>query len=115
MKFKLTLFIFLNLLILGNLSAQEVKYPLEAKVENEIIPSPPGENYTWIKGHWEFQHGTYFWVDGDYVETHEGYIWKDGFWERNQKTGWWIFNEGYWQKINNGIDFGTLLSDKTTK
>lgn len=97
-----TFFIFLFFL---GLNAQELKSPLADKVQNEVIPESPGEEFTWVKAHWEFKDGKYQWVDGQYIELIEGHKWQDGYWERNQKTGWWVFNEGYWQKSGGNIDF----------
>lgn len=102
-KFTLTT-IFLCFIFLG-LNAQGIKNPLADKVQNEVIPESPGEEFTWVKGHWEFANGKYQWVDGQYIELMEGHQWQDGYWERNQKTGLWVFNEGYWQKSGGNIDF----------
>lgn len=90
-----------------SLSAQEVKHPLEriVKEKNEIIPPAPSENLVWVKSNWKWENGRYVWHNGYYQEPLEGNTWVDGDWERNTKTGWWVFNEGYWRKKNNGIDF----------
>ena len=77
------------------LGAQELKYPLADKETTELIPEPPGEDYTWVKAHWEYVNGKYEWMPGTYVENVEFHAWRDGYWERNQKTGWWVYNPGY--------------------
>lgn len=93
------LFILLVVLLLGGgVKAQEIKYPLEDKVKKEEIPSPPFEKAIWAKGHWEYKNGKYEWKNGEYIEPKEGYYWTDGSWERNTKTGMWVYNQGYWQK-----------------
>ena len=104
MKTKLTFLTILLLFIVGNISAQEIKYPLEAKVQKEDVPTSPGEDFVWVKGHYEYAGGKYTWVDGKFTPKREGHKWMDGYWERNQKTGWWVFNEGYWQKENNDLE-----------
>ncbi|MCB0510458.1 MAG: hypothetical protein KDC82_06815 [Bacteroidetes bacterium] len=109
-KYTLTT-LFIGFLFLG-LNAQGIKTPLADKVQNEIIPEAPSENHTWVKGHWEFINGKYQWQDGQYIEVKEGHKWQDGYWERNQKTGLWVFNEGYWQKSGANIDFSN--SQKNT-
>ncbi len=44
------------LLFSSNAIAQEVKLPLADKeVIEEGIPTSPGENYTWVEAHWEFE------------------------------------------------------------
>lgn len=85
--------------------AQEVKHPLEAKVRNEVAPEHIVENHIWVKSHYKWEAGKYAWIDGYFLEAKEGYDWVDGDWERNVKTGWWKFNDGYWRKRGAGVDF----------
>lgn len=118
-----TIFILLSItfcLIFSNtIQAQEVKRPLTAKVTNEEIPASPGENWTWVKGHWKWDGGKYVWKKGMFTEKRTGSIWIDGEWERNQKSGWWKFNHGYWQKksVDSEVsnDKNTLEKDRASK
>ena len=122
MKNKL-FFAFVNLIFflsIGNTAiAQEVRSPLDDKEVETVIPASPGENWTWVKAHWSWDGARYKWKRGMYIEIRKGYIWVDGKWERNQKTGWWKFNEGYWQKEGEGSDVkndaNTLEIDKESK
>jgi hypothetical protein len=81
-------------------SAQQIKNPIPDKEIDVVVPPPPGENYSWVKPHWEYQKTQYVWIEGHYIETLENHKWMDGYWKRNTSTGWWVFNPGYWQKIN---------------
>ena len=85
--------------------AQELKYPLADKEKNLTIPVSPGEKYTWVKAHWEFVNGNYTWMPGVYIENLEFHVWRDGYWERNQKTAWWVYNSGYWQRVEGDMRF----------
>lgn len=95
--FTITLLIF-TILISSRGYSQNIKKPLPPKVNKELVTKSPGENWTWVKGHWTWDETKYVWIRGMYIEIKEGYHWMDGEWERNQKTGWWSYNEGYWQK-----------------
>jgi hypothetical protein len=87
------------------LNAQELKNPLANKESNVSIPASPGDDMAWVKPHWEFIDGDYAWISGAYIENLEFHTWKDGYWERNQKTGWWVFNAGYWQRADGNMQF----------
>lgn len=89
----------------SNLNAQELKNPLADKEVTTEIPPSPGENYTWVKPHWEFVYVKYEWIEGHYIETKEDYVWVDAEWGRNQKTGWWTMDPGYWQKAAADLSF----------
>lgn len=97
--------LFIALFISSFAIAQEVKKPLDPKSKTEIVPEAPGEDYAWVKSHWMWDGGKYTWKEGYYIEAKEGYDWIDGDWERNVKTGWWRFNEGYWRKRGDGVEF----------
>lgn len=100
MKKTLTLIFSLIMIIAFSFTAnaQEVRSPLDPKEKTEVIPASPGEGWSWVKAHWAWDGGRYKWKKGMYVETRKGYVWVDGEWERNQKSGWWKYNPGYWQK-----------------
>ena len=112
---KKTIFIFITLTSLMVFSfsanAQEVKSPLEPKETTNAIPASPGADWTWVKAHWNWDGGNYVWKRGMYVETRKGYSWMDGQWERNQKSGWWKYNSGYWLKEKESSD---VKNDKNT-
>lgn len=113
MKKTMTL-IFSFMMILGlsvELEAQEVRSPLAPQETNEVIPVSPGEGWSWVKAHWAWDGGKYKWKKGMYVETRKGYIWMDGEWERNQKSGWWKYNPGYWQKAS---ELSEVKNDENT-
>lgn len=94
------------LLISSNAIAQEVKLPLADKeVIEEEIPTSPGENYTWVEAHWEFVYVNYEWMEGHYIETKEKHTWVKAEWERNQKTGWFTMDPGYWQQNEADLTF----------
>lgn len=118
MKTIFTLLVF-TIIFSINLNAQEVKNPIPPKVVNEAVSASPGEGWAWVKGHWDWDGGKYVWKKGMYVELKSGYIWMDGEWERSKRTGWWKFNEGYWQKdtetTNVDNDKNTKESDKASK
>lgn len=99
-------YLFLSFCLLLNfhfLTAQELKNPLADIETNVVIPESPGENYTWVKPHWEFVKGDYVWMPGVYIENLEFHAWRDGYWVRNQKTGWWVYNPGYWQRVEGNL------------
>ena len=57
---KKIIFIFITLMSISySLNAQEVKSPLEPKETSNIIPASPGEGWTWIKAHWNWDGGKY--------------------------------------------------------
>lgn len=120
---KKQLFIFITIMSLIGLSfsatAQEVRSPLDPKESTSVIPASPGEGWTWVKAHWNWDGGKYVWKKGMYVETRKGYTWMDGLWERNQKSGWWRYNAGYWQKEKETSDVkndnNTSEDDKENK
>ena len=93
----LVLFTMLTLSV-SNLSAQDVKSPLAPQDKITVTPASPGENWSWVKPHWKWDGGEYEWKKGMYVQTKVGYSWMDGKWERDKKSGWWKFSDGYWQK-----------------
>lgn len=95
---KLITFLLLTFLLVQTVDAQKIRTPLPDKVQTEAIPPSPGENYTWVKPHWKFVNTKYVWTPGKYIETKANHIWRDAYWERNQKTGWWVMNPGYWQR-----------------
>ena len=111
MKTILTLIIF-SFLMAFNVKAQELRKPLAPKVANEVISASPGEEWTWVKGHWTWDGGKYIWKRGMYVQKRKGFIWMDGEWERNQRSGWWKYNEGYWQKDS---EASSVKNDNNTK
>ena len=110
MKAIFTLLIF-SVFFSLSINAQEVKRPLTPKVINEVVSASPGDKWTWVKGHWDWDGGRYIWKRSMYVELRNGYIWIDGEWERNQKSGWWKYNDGYWQK---DTEASNVSNDKNT-
>jgi hypothetical protein len=105
------------LLLFTFTNAQEIKFPLEAKVKKESAPELLVENHTWVKSHYKWDAGKYVWVDGYFLEEKEGFEWVDGSWERNVKTGWWKFNDGYWRKKGDGVEFKSkpeLMAENTS-
>lgn len=92
-------------------NAQELKNPLPDKEVITELPPSPGEDYTWVKGHWEFEYTKYVWVEGHYIQNKEQHIWVDAEWGRNKKTGWWTMEQGYWQKT--GADLSLEGGEKT--
>lgn len=111
MKTIFTLLVFMVALTFS-INAQNVKKPLAPKVKNEIISTPPGEEWSWVKGHWDWNSVKYAWKRGMYVQKKEGYSWVDGDWERDNKSGWWKMNDGYWKK---DAEFSDVDNDKNTK
>jgi len=95
-----TLFVSTQILL-----SQELKYPLADKETNLSVPVSPNENSTWVKAHWEFVQSDYVWMPGVFIENLEYHAWRDGYWERNQKTGWWGYNPGYWQRVEGDMIF----------
>lgn len=57
---------------------------------SESIPSSPGPDYVWFRGHWAWQD-RWVWIHGRYEQRPQ---WAEGRWDRTP-TGWvWI--EGRW-------------------
>ncbi len=102
---QLVLFIGILLFSFNTVIAQQIRTPLADKEKNVVAPPSPGENYTWVKPHWEYGNVKYEWVAGKYIETKKDHVWHDAYWERNQKTGWWVMNPGYWQRQDADLDF----------
>ena len=111
MKILITILLFSIASAFTNLHAQNLKRPLTAKVINEPVSASPGEGWSWVKGHWEWDGTRYTWRKGMYTETKKGSEWIDGEWERNQKSGWWKYNDGYWRKVSDESD---VENDKNT-
>ncbi len=119
MKLLFTIIAFTIFASFTNLNAQDIKRPLTAKVVNEVVPTPPSENLSWVKGHWNWDGARYSWLKGEYVDTKEGAEWIDGEWERDQNSGWWKYNDGYWRKVSDNTavnnNKNTADSDKAGK
>lgn len=103
--YKILIFSVCFLVFTSNINAQELRTPLEDKEVLEEIPPSPGENYTWVKPHWEFVYIKYEWIEGHWIENKEDHTWVNGEWDRNVKTGWWTFDPGYWQKNEADLSF----------
>ncbi len=91
--------------------AQELKERLPDLSSKEPVPPSPGPNYTWVKGHYEPSGSHYVWVKGEYVPTKPEHHWVDGEWERKQNNGWWVYNQGYWQKGKKEVSLKTASGD----
>jgi hypothetical protein len=62
----------------------------------EVIPSAPGRDYIWVKGHWGWRRNDYEWVPGRWVVPERGYReWEPGRWERDRNG--WFYIEGRWR------------------
>jgi len=62
----------------------------------EIIPTSPGVEYVWVKGHWGWRRNDYEWIPGRWVLPERGYReWAPGRWERDR--GGWFYVEGHWR------------------
>ena len=102
---KLTQLLTIIFLGFATVQAQEVKAPLEPQEYLEEIPESPGENYTWVQAHYEWDGRDYIWVAGSYIEVEKGYAWVNGEWQRGT-SGWWVYNKGYWRKQPLSVSFG---------
>ena len=68
--------------------------PPEPQVE--VPGNPPGSNYVWAPGFWEW-HDHWVWVSGTWVlAPRPQAVWVPGHWHRTASQGWvWI--HGYWR------------------
>lgn len=62
----------------------------------EVIPTSPGVEYVWVRGHWGWQRNDYAWIPGRWVVPERGYReWLAGRWERDRAG--WFYVEGHWR------------------
>jgi hypothetical protein len=80
--------------------------PARAQVVSEIPRSPswhstaqkPGEDYSWIPGHWQWNGERYAWIQGHYAQRpFTGAHWVEGFWQRVPDG--WRYVDGYWAPL----------------
>jgi hypothetical protein len=64
-------------------------------IDNGPSVPPPGDDYFWVPGHWQYagsgyrwrggfwsgQHSNWVWQPGCYVSTPGGCVWVDGYWD----------------------------------
>ena len=61
----------------------------------EVVGAPPGPDYVWIPGHWEWQ-GTWTWTSGKWATIPAPRAaWIPGHWSRRENG--WVWVEGYWR------------------
>jgi hypothetical protein len=65
-------------------------------VAQERVPSQPGPEYAWVRGHWAWAGGGYRWIYGQWIRRPSAVaIWEPGRW-RHEHHGWvWI--EAHWR------------------
>lgn len=61
----------------------------------EVVRDPPGPDYVWTPGFWDWR-GQWIWVSGRWVVgPHPHAAWVPGRWVR--RAGGWIWIRGYWR------------------
>src|SRR5436189_1653735 len=62
----------------------------------EATGRPPGPEYVWVSGHYEWNGRQYIWRAGRWVpKPYERAIYMEGYWE--QRAGGWIWVPGTWR------------------
>jgi hypothetical protein len=62
----------------------------------EVVRNPPGPQYVWIPGYWEWKN-RWSWVNGHWeIGPRPGAVWVPGRWSR-RTSGGWIWVRGYWR------------------
>jgi hypothetical protein len=83
-----------GLLVTGTALAQP--YPAVPPPQVENVPPPPGTNYVWQGGHWQWNGANYGWVPGHYVIRRAGWHqWVPGHWAN--RYGRWVWVPAHWQ------------------
>lgn len=62
----------------------------------EYRRDPPGVDYLWIGGYWNWRANRYHWVPGYWQAPRPGYAWEPHRWEQDGKH--WRQNGGHWRK-----------------
>ena len=71
-----------------------VRQPPTERVE--VVPSTPGREYVWVKGHWGWRRDDYEWIPGRWVVPERGYReWVAGKWQHDRNG--WFYVEGHWR------------------
>lgn len=62
----------------------------------EVVPTSPGREYVWVKGHWGWRRNDYEWIPGRWAVPERGYReWEPGRWDRDRNG--WFYVEGRWR------------------
>jgi len=60
----------------------------------EIRSDPPGPDYIWINGYWDWNGHTYIWISGHWSRHNPHKEWQPGHWE--QRPHGWVWMPGRW-------------------
>lgn len=66
----------------------------------EYRRDPPGADYLWIGGYWNWRVDRYQWVPGYWQAPRPGYAWEPHRWDQDGKH--WRQNGGHWRKYDEG-------------
>ena len=62
----------------------------------EVIPPPPGPDYYWVPGYWNWNGTTWIWIGGSWViRPWHGAVWVGGNWRRHNPG--WVWVRGHWR------------------
>lgn len=63
----------------------------------EVITQSPGDDYTWQKGHWQW-NGNWVWVKGGWIRRpNPGGVYVPGYWRQSHHHHRWEWVEPHWK------------------
>ncbi|HZV12642.1 MAG TPA: hypothetical protein VFA55_05460, partial [Candidatus Kapabacteria bacterium] len=67
--------------------AGEVVYEQPPLPRIEVLTAPPGPNYIWTRGYWEW-HSQWVWIPGHWIERpYQRAVWLPSYWVHHY-NGW---------------------------
>jgi hypothetical protein len=62
----------------------------------EVVPTAPGPNHFWIRGHWGWENGQHVWIPGHWEGRRGGSHWVPAQWVSNGPG--WDYVPGHWER-----------------
>jgi WXXGXW repeat (2 copies) len=81
-------------------ASAEIAQPLPvppASIDNGPSIPPPGEDYFWLPGQWEYAADQYQWRGGYWTTHHEGWVWQPACY-MSTPAGF-LYVDGYWDAL----------------
>lgn len=81
------------------LASDETQYvPLPpSSIDNGPSVPPPGDDYFWLPGHWEYVGDRYRWQSGYWTAYQEGWVWQPACYVYSPQG--FVFIDGYWDLL----------------
>ena len=81
---------------IGAAHAQPPPYAPIPAPRYEPIPPPPGSQFAWQPGHWQWNANQYVWNPGHYVRNYRA-RWAEGHWAWSPRQQRWVWVPPHWQ------------------